>query len=916
MKRGSTQPGLHRQPALRVLSLCIGIALAAPAMAQTTTDEDDSTELDRITVTGSRLKRSDVEGPTPVLVFERQDFENQGYRTVQDVLDSLTQNTGGSISQQFVFGFTPAASGVNLRGFGVGRTLILVDGRRIPVYPLGVGGTTQFYDTSTIPTAIIDRIEVLTDGASAIYGSDAVGGVVNIITRKEFDGISTRLRAGDTDEGGYQTEQVEFVAGRAYDDTSLYFTIQYDYNEALMSSERDYAQSDIADPLGRGVFSTFGTNTLDASTFQITPDPNCGTPQGAIGTGGIAPGTPGGGQLIGQDTCGFNRTAFRQLFPENSRVTLSGRVDQEFGDSLSGFASFRYNRSDTFVQIEPFAYGSTAIFGPTIANPTTPGNGGLFTDDNGNLSAVFRRLVEFGPRTTDAEIQSMGALFGVEGSFGYNWDWEAGYSINRQDFFSRRGGSVVLSTLDAAFETGEVGPFDPIPANIVQRASFTPFTDAESDNQVLDFQISGDTGWNLAGGPIALAAVAEYEDQSFTDDRDAITLSGDASDGGSSGGGERQRYALGLEASFPVLETVTLSLAGRYDDYDDDSKTGSAPTGKASLEYRPLDSLLVRASYGTTFRAPDMQRLFGSTTRAFSSPIDTVLCLQAGGDPNTPGGIDPNDSSDPCDVVQSVQTLIGSNIDLEEEEGESVNVGVVWQAFDDFSMTFDYYDIELENIIAAPSSQFILNQCAGLNTGQPDQSFCSLITRDSLGQINNGVIRAQALNLSFQSIRGLDATFRYGFDTQDWGRYDFTWETTYVDSLKSRFAEGQPTTENIALASIPEFRHNLTANWNYDNMGATLRLQYVDELPGINAFADASGDVPDGQFVDDYLVVNGSYRVALGDYGDFQLGVNNLFDEDPPVDPTNSAWPWYINAGGYYSPFGREWYLQWQKRWD
>ncbi|MEM9304763.1 MAG: TonB-dependent receptor, partial [Pseudomonadota bacterium] len=864
------------------------------------------------------LKRSEVEGPTPVLVFERQDFENQGYRTVQDVLDSLTQNTGGSLAQTFVFGFTPAASGVNLRGFGTGRTLILVDGRRVPVYPLGIGGTTQFYDTATIPTAIIERIEVLTDGASAIYGSDAIGGVVNIITRKEFDGIQTRLRAGDTSDGGYQTEQIEFVAGKAFDETSVYFTIQYDHNDALMSTQRSYAESDIADPLGRGVYSVFGANTIDLTTFAITPDPNCGNGDGAIGTAGIPPGSPGSGQFIGQNTCGFNRTAFRQLFPENRRVTLSGRVEHEMTDDIKAFASFRYNRSDTFVQIEPFAYGSTSpnAFGGGAANPLVPGNGGVFPGPDGAPTAVFRRLVEFGPRTTDAEIQSMGALFGLQGTIGYQWDWEAGYSINKQDFFSRRGGSVILSVLDAAFETGEVGPFDPIPPEVVQRASFSPFTDAESENQVLDFQISGDTPWALPGGNIGMAGIVEYEDQSFVDDRDAITLLGDASDGGSAGGGERERYAIGIEASFPVHDTLVLSLAGRYDDYDDASQTGSAPTGKGTLEWRPLDNLLVRASYGTTFRAPDMQRLFGSTTRAFSSPIDTPQCLAAGGDPNMPGGIDPDDSSDPCDVVQSVRTLIGSNIDLEEEEGESMNVGIVWEAFDDFSLTLDYYDVELENIIAAPSSQFILNQCAGLNTGIPDQSFCDLITRDAQGNITNGEIRAQALNLSSQRIDGVDATIRYGYDTDRWGGFDLTWETTWTNSLETQFADGQPSVENIALSSIPEFRHNLTVDWSYNDFGATMRASYVDELPGINAFADDSGNVPDSQFVDDYIVVNTSLRYAAGDWGDFQLGVNNLFDEEPPVDPTDSGWPWYIDAGGYYTPFGREWYLQWQKRWN
>ena len=163
-----------------LLTAAVMVSGTATGQQEETTNEvEDSAQLESVQVTGSRIRRSDIEGPTPVLILDRDDFENQGFLTVTDVLDSLTQNTGGSLTQQFVFGFTPGASGVNLRGFGTGRTLVLIDGRRIPVYPLGISGTINFFDLSSIPTAIIERIEVLTDGASAIYGSDAVGGVVN-----------------------------------------------------------------------------------------------------------------------------------------------------------------------------------------------------------------------------------------------------------------------------------------------------------------------------------------------------------------------------------------------------------------------------------------------------------------------------------------------------------------------------------------------------------------------------------------------------------------------------------------------------------------------------------------------------------------------------------------------------------------
>ena len=911
---------ISRRPLVWVIALALGVAGSGPLLAQDDQQTgEDAADLDRIEVTGSRIKRTDLEGPTPVVVIDREDLENQGYLTVQDALDSLTQNTGGSLTQQFVFGFTPGASGVNLRGFGTGRTLILIDGRRIPVYPLGLSGTTQFFDTASIPTAIIERIEILTDGASAIYGSDAIGGVVNIITRMDFEGFTTRIRYGDTSDGGYQTEQYEVVAGASTGSTSAYLTAQYLENEELLSRERDFAASDIADPLGRGVFSTFGSNIveIDPNTggIIVTPAPNCGQPNGPLGGAGIAPGTSGSGNLFGASPCGFNRTFFRQLFPENQRKNLSGRVDHELDNGINIFAFGRWTQSDTQTQIEPFAYSGTALFGGASSTPVVPNNGGLITGPNGGPAVFVRRLLEYGPRTSDIDTESYGITLGANGLIGANWDWEAAYTYNVQSVFSQRGGSVIISALENRIDNG-LDLFQPIPQSVVAQTSYRPFTDAESDNDLLDFQISGFLPWDLPGGPVGLAAVAEFEEQSFFDRRDPITLSGDGSDGGSSGGGSRERKAFGLELAMPVTESLQIDLAARWDDYDDDSETGSAVSPKIAFQWRPIDSVLVRGSWGETFRAPDLQRLFGGTSRGFTTVSDTVVCQALGGMVNTPlpssvvnGPNNPYGSGfDPCiRTVQSVRIFTAPNAALEEEEGESINLGVVWNITDDLAIKADAYDVELENIITAPGGQFILNQCAA-----GAQSFCAFIQRDSQGSLNGGQFSSQALNLSLQSIRGVDTGLEYSFDTSRFGRFGLNWVTTWVDEVTTQFAAGQPETEGVSIFSLPEWRSNLTLNWALGNFGATLRTVYVGELGGINSTTPLTS----AQEVDSYTTYNGQLRYFWGDNTELSFGVNNITNEDPPVDPTNSQWPWYINAGGYYSPFGREYYLQWTQRWN
>ena len=896
--------------------LVAGLAVtAAPVVAQD--DDEDVADLGRQQVTGSRILRTDVEGPSPVVIIDREDFENQGYLTVQDALDALTQNTGGSVSQQFVFGFTPGASGVNLRGFGAGRTLTLIDGRRVPVYPLGIGGTTQFFDLASIPTAIIERIEVLTDGASAIYGSDAIGGVINIITRKDFDGLESRVRFGDTDEGGYETRQYEIVGGASNATTSAYLTFQFQQNEELMANQRDFAESDIADP--RGQFSTFGANIVEVDPVTggiiVTAAPNCGEADGPLGGQGIAPGTPGSGNLFGGDPCGFNRSEFRQLFPEVDRTTLSGRVDHRLDNGINLFAFGRWTKTETNTQIEPFAYSGTALFGGASDNPIVPNNGGLITGPNGGNAVFVRRLVEFGPRTNNIESESYGATIGANGLIGADWEWEVAYSYNVQEVFSQSGGSIITSAFENEIDNG-LDLFQPIPDEVVARTSFTPITDAESQNDLFDAQITGFLPWDLPGGPIGLAAVAEFEQQEFIDTRDQITLLGDASDGGSAGGGARDRSAFGLEVSLPVLETVEISAAARWDDYDDDSETGSSVSPKIGISWRPFDNLLVRGSWGETFRAPDLQRLFGSTTTAFTTVDDTVVCEALGGtidqalDPSVVNG--PNNpygtGFDPCiEEIQSVRTSIGANRSLDAEEGESINLGFVLNITDDLAVSLDYYDTELENIIATPSGQFIITQCAA-----GDQAFCGLIDRDAAGSLNGGALTATAQNLSLQEISGVDFTVSYVLDAGAVGRFDFSSETTWVDEVQTQFNETSPVTSGVGIFSLPEWRSNFTTNWNLGDFGATLRAVYVGELGGINS----TTPLDSSQEVDDQITLNGQLRYQFSPNTEISFGVNNIFNEDPPTDPTNGQWPWYINAGGYYNPFGREFYIEWVQRWN
>ncbi|TQV85474.1 TonB-dependent receptor plug domain-containing protein [Aliikangiella coralliicola] len=904
--------------AVRSSIAALGIAiLAVPGVQAAEESEDDQ----KIVITGSRIKRIDAQGASPVVVITREDMDNQGYSTLQDALDSLAQNTGGSVDQSFTFGFVPGASSVNLRGFGNGRSLTLIDGKRIPIYPVANSGTSNFVDLSAIPASMIERVEILTDGASAIYGSDAISGVINVITRKDFEGTEVSVRLGDTSDGGYQNERVSVVAGATSGKTTVNVIAEYQHNDELAASQRDYAASDLANP--RGVLSSGG-----ASFQAVNPDfstetiayPLCGDPNDPLGSRLVNTGIPG-------DFCRYNRTQHRQLFPENERAALSVRVDREFTPDLSGYVRAGFSTYETRTNLEPNYYNAwwggqqpgsnLTTVAPSAAGTVLAGTDFGFLADgspdyiwglvpagsannpttgtaNERDGFFRRRLFEFGDRTGQLRNDGVNVLIGLEGSFGdAMYDWEASISYNKIRFTNKRR-NIISSSFNNAVTNG-LDLFQIIPQSVIDSVSFDSLREAESDNFSADFQISGELPFELSGGNAQFAVFSDFQRESFFNTADPISLAGDAFDGSSAGAGERDHTGIGFEIALPVTDQLEVDIAVRHDNYDDASETGSAVSPRIAVTYRPIEELMLRFTAGESFRAPDMQRLFGATTSAFQTVNDPNFCL----DPNNPGVRIPIANAF-CSTAaaavwreQSVPLTTGSNIALQEEEGENYNFGIVWQATDDLDFSMDIYNIRLEEIVNTPTPQFIIDSC--------DQNgiFCENISRNPQGVLAN--IAATARNLSFQEILGADFTVNYKLTTEQAGEFKFKGELAYVDSFETQFNETSPVVENTGIATQPDYRFNLTVDWTRDNWGATVRYVWVDEMCGVNG-VNCTAD----EFIDTYALTNISGRYDFGDAGRVSLGINNVFNEDPAEDPTNNNWPWFFNNGGYSNPIGRE----------
>ena len=804
-----------------------------------------------------------------------------------------------SLTNSKTFGFTPSASAVDVRGFGAGRTLVLLNGRRLPQFPLAAGGTSNFVDLSSIPSAAIERIDVLTDGAGAIYGSDAISGVVNVILKKDLDKTHVNLRYGDTSDGGQEQARVQISTGIENEKSSALFFMEFLDRKPLNFSERDMSRFDIYDiggPNETGIFSSGGVPGTFRGTEGNVIAPNCDP------------------SLVIDDFCRFNRADYRQLLAPMKRASIATVINHEISDELSLFGQFMYTTSNVKTQVEPMFFDSgrfdpgqlVAIDAPN--NPTTGAN-----DPNDELvdqaGHFRRRLVEFGPRASDVDTNSINMLLGAKGTVADVYDWEFGYNYSKQDVKSLRSGfasadrfMALICGAEAASlgtcNTGTLNLFEPIPQDVVDATSASPYTDAKSTISAFDFSITGPM-FEMDAGEAMFAVVAEYNKTTFVDDRDADTLNGNViATGGTSGGGERKYSAIGLETVFPLTEEIEVTVAGRYDNYDDDSDVGGAFSPKIAATYRPTENWMFRASWAESFRAPDMQRLFGAQTRGFNDLIDTPYCESQGGtrgDETIPSCVD---------VVQSTPTLTGANLALVEEEGTSYNLGAVWQYDDMLEVEVNFFSIKLEGIVTTPSRQFILDnpELFPASAIQRDENRVTALNPGGLSQVS-----ATAQNLAFQKNEGIDFNITHKWDLADAGLITTRLTSTYTATFESQSDPTVAVVDELTgterrLNEGPEWRANLNVGWAYDDLNVNAYLNYIgDFTPDQTAAQDN---------VDSWTTVNLTGRYTISDNMSVLVGINNVFDKEPPLDLSdgNSSQPFYNQS--FHNLTGREYYVE------
>ncbi len=886
-------------------------------------------QLDAVQVTGSRIKRAEVEGPSPVTIISSEQMENEGAMTVFDALDSLVM-TNGSVETELSGGFSANAQPLNLRGLGPGRSLLLIDGRRAADYPFPYEGRSNFQNFGNIPSGAVERIEILAGGASAIYGADAVSGVVNVILKQNYNGDEVKALFGTSTMGGRDRIDLQWTGGKVGEKWGLTYALQYYSQDILYGFDRDdwdLRKNPSPDPLV-GVLPESGLRIRLGSTsstrpLAAIPTGTCEKWQGEFVTTPFRYVSNGAAVTTGK-YCGTWEDP-RYVHLSKGKDDYAGYVfgTWDFNEDLEGWASLQtwYSKAESLGGFE------------SITGPHTNGVGRLssFYDPQfSNTIAPSRRLtpMELGGvenMNQHYKERSIDIAAGMRGRFG-NFDWD--FTLSRAEYdFQRERRRLIGDKVNEWFFGQQLGTrsngvpiyrlnldhwYRPMTFDEYQSLSTIAHYEADSWVNTANFVITGDLA-QLPAGPLSAALVVEASGQGYTLDSDPRVLPGVTqlyNLTGTNGGGERDRYAAGIEFSIPLHRTLKATLAGRFDKYDDITDVDDAKTWNAGLEWRPIDSLLFRGSYATSFKAPDMHWVFSEGSGSFGSATDVLRCIAAGANPNCTG------------YSYTMYTVTAGDPSLTEETGKSWGAGLVWDATNNLSMNVDYWDIRLNGAIDRISSADLLSDEAGCITGKrrdgtafgfaQSSAYCQAVlglvnrvpeTGEQYGRVNQ--ITSGPINQSYMRVSGIDAGLQYRLATNRFGRYSFRMDWSHTLKSEQQIRPGDPIdTEWRDDPDNLDYRSKAkgSVNWRSGggNWSANLSTVRYGSLPKYDSTAGRT---------DAFYLWNTNVGWRFSEKAELRFYINNLFNDLHPDDVTNTSFPYFYES---FNPIGREVALQFE----
>ncbi len=909
-------------------------------------------EPEEVIVTGSRIRQSPVERVAPVQTATSADIDRSGEISVADYLQRLpisgsainrANNSSGNL------GFPPdgggigaGASEIDLRYLTSKRVLVLVDGRRWVRGSSG-SGVSGAVDLNTIPTAAIERIEVLQDGASPIYGSDAIAGVVNVITKSDFQGFEFETNQAAYDEGDGYTQDYSLSFGASAERSRTFVSVAYSRQDPVMSGDRELSRCVL---FGASACNFNGSSGIPQGRFTFLdprgdgPDP--GTDPDVIdivlNTGASGdnynPNNPNSGDWHNFSNADrFNFRPFNYLATPNRRVNVFGKAAYDVADDveLTFTASFTNRESSGQAAPNPLFMGSGAGAGFFLDNVFIPANHpfnpfginlgpNAITPGQNNLNQIARRPIEAGPRQFDQKVDTWmlsGALTGnVElGERTHYWDVSLNWGRNNasqtgHNIFNARKLALALGPVDACAATPGCTPFNifggagTITPEMLAWATFTQNDSSTQELNDVALNLTGEI-FDLPAGAFAYAAGFEYRKERGEFIPDSIAQSGETADvPASSTRGEVKVKEAYLElrapllANLPAVQRLELSAAVRSSDYD---SFGRDEVFKGGLYWRVINDLAVRANYAEGFRAPNIGELFNTGSRFDSGLDDPCDADTLAADPTLTANC--RTLGVPGSFVQlnpqiSVQT--GGNPDLTPETSDTYTIGIGYSPswaenaswIEDLTFDVNYYNIELENAIQALDAQVQLDNC--VETLSP--LFCDGIARAAGGSII--AFANQLTNIGRIETEGFDWTFTLTTPEFGFGALRFTWANTYLAGYKE-FTLGENGLVGRELAGIElgspirgyvRYKSTLATDWQKGDFVTSLTLRYLSAIDGActaaargqNLCSDPARNVDelDAKVYTDLQV---AWTPSFFEQKlQLALGINNVLDEDPP----------------------------------
>ena len=855
----------------------LSIGLAVPVSAQEADPQEgvnsSAEPTNAIVVTGSRIRRADIEGVGPTTVVDAEEIENTGIVNVETLLQRLPANAGfaGNQSSAYWTGNGYGTAQVNLRGLGIKRTLVLLNGRRLVA---GGTGANSSPDLNMIPVNMLARTEVLKDGASAVYGADAMAGVVNLISRTDFEGVSVGGRLGIAEKGDGRDATIDLLAGWRTDRGGIMIAANYQKTEPISMFSR-----------------------APCSLAEVTPGQlSCVNSSSTIGGRAVL---PDGSQINFNQDAGGDGDFFEPYNPAkhnyNSALTLNAvnpieRIsvatfaDWAMTDDIELFGEFLYTKRESEQIASPGSLLNLAIPASSPTNPTGE-----------DIVLVRRRLAEGGPRQFFQDTETWQATLGLKGDLANTWHWEVAGSFGRNTGID---GSTNIANLENVANTLDT---DICGTGGIPCADYLGFGDVSQE--VLDYILftSRDTGGNellsvtadltgdlfdMPAGPVAFAAGAAYRKEKGWRDPDPLTVAGvantnqqDPISGKSIAKEAYVELSVPVFANAPFAKQFTLNGALRVSDYD---LFGTDWNYKLSADWEMFDGLRLRGTYGTGFRTPNVPELFGGVAEGNLTTTDPCSNYSTSG--NATLVVNCQATGVPAGYVQlgnTILTTVGGNPDLQPESSTMWTIGTVVQPrsiVPGLTLTADWFDIDIEDAIRAIPGSTKLAVCYA--SPNLSSEFCDDFTRSSLtGEVT--FLSATPINTGLEKMNGLDLGMIYDRRLGDFNvslNMNVTWLNEYT---VIPFEGGDPIRFNGFIGGgnggYPEWRGYGTLMVENGPIGATWSTQWIGSATDFNA---APGDI--GYSTPDVFYHNLQLSFAVDDETSFRLGVDNIFDRKPP----------------------------------